>query len=171
MKFYLEEINRLKKADFEEVFKNVVECCPEISQTVSSMLPFPTFSALLNAFMETLDKMDHIKKLKIIKLHPHLVPEINKNPLTDESASEQSTIGLNRITNEEKRIILKEQIEAYWEKFNFPFVICVRECKTIDDIIESVRERLSRTPDEEIRVAFEHVKKITSFRISDMVSH
>uniref|UniRef100_A0A1B0CJK1 2-oxo-4-hydroxy-4-carboxy-5-ureidoimidazoline decarboxylase n=1 Tax=Lutzomyia longipalpis TaxID=7200 RepID=A0A1B0CJK1_LUTLO len=146
MKFYLEEINRLKKADFEEVFKNVVECCPEISQTVSSMLPFPTFSALLNAFMETLDKMDHI-------------------------TSEQSTIGLNRITNEEKRIILKEQIEAYWEKFNFPFVICVRECKTIDDIIESVRERLSRTPDEEIRVAFEHVKKITSFRISDMVSH
>lgn len=99
------------------------------------------------------------------------MPEINKEQLTEESASEQSTVGLNRIGNAEKKAILRRNIEEYWEKFDFPFVICVRECRNTDDIIDSVQERLSRTAAEEIHVAFEHVKKITALRISDIVAH
>ncbi|XP_059618264.1 2-oxo-4-hydroxy-4-carboxy-5-ureidoimidazoline decarboxylase-like [Phlebotomus argentipes] len=171
MKFTLEEINQLEKVEFEEVFKNVVECFPDAAKNVSNQAPFATFFALLEAFMQHLDQLDPMKKLEIVKLHPHLVPEINKTNLTDESASEQSTVGLNRITSEEKKVILRASIENYWKKFNFPFVICVRECKSTDDIISAVQERLSRTPEEEVQVAFEHVKKITSLRIADIVSH
>uniref|UniRef100_A0A1L8E2I5 2-oxo-4-hydroxy-4-carboxy-5-ureidoimidazoline decarboxylase n=1 Tax=Nyssomyia neivai TaxID=330878 RepID=A0A1L8E2I5_9DIPT len=171
MKFCIEEINRLSKADFVELFKNVVECFPEAPEVVSEMVPFSSYAVLIKAFMDYLEQLNSIKKLKIVKLHPHLVPQINKSKLTDESASEQSTVGLNRMENDEKRVILTLLIESYWEKFNFPFVICVRECKSTDDIIESVRTRMSRTPEEELKVAFEHVKKITSLRIADIVSH
>ncbi|GAB0096329.1 2-oxo-4-hydroxy-4-carboxy-5-ureidoimidazoline decarboxylase [Sergentomyia squamirostris] len=169
MKFTLEEINELTRAEFEEVFKNVVECFPEAAHSVANLTPFSTFEHLLEAFLNYVDQLDSLKKMQIVKLHPHLVPQIKNERLTEESASEQATVGLNSITSEEKKAILKGLIEEYWRKFGFPFVICVRECKNTDDIIHSVRERLSKTPEMEFETALHHVKKITSLRIADIV--
>lgn len=55
--FTIEEVNQWSPADFQERFKNVVECWPEASVFASMLLPFRNVDNLILAFHHYLDQL------------------------------------------------------------------------------------------------------------------
>jgi len=61
-------------------------------------------------------------------------------------------------------------IFRYKTKFDFPFVICVRENK-FPTILRAIEQRLQNDKDQELNTGIEEVKKISTLRIQEIVKH
>ena len=89
--------------------------------------------------------------------------------LTPDSASEQASAGLDRLTAEE--IATFERLnQAYKDKFEFPFVICARGNRK-DTILKGFAARLSNSRDGEIEIALREIARIAYLRLLDVVNH
>jgi 2-oxo-4-hydroxy-4-carboxy-5-ureidoimidazoline decarboxylase len=87
--------------------------------------------------------------------------------LTSESAQEQASAGLDRLTPEEIELFQKNNA-AYRERFGFPFVICARLNKKVD-ILAGFERRLKNSRTQEIKTALEEIGKIAYLRLKDIV--
>ena len=102
--------------------------------------------------------------LRILNSHPELVVE---KKLTSNSKSEQSNARLNECTNEEYNEFKKLNID-YKNKFNFPFIIAVKG-KHKTEILNSFKQRIQNSLDEEFFEAKKQVKKIASLRLEEIL--
>ena len=107
------------------------------------------------------------EQLALIRAHPELAGKaaIDKT-LTDASAAEQASAGLDRLTAEEfERFHALNS--AYRERFGFPFIICVRLTDKAG-IIAAMEARLGNDRDAEIQAALAEIGKIVALRLKDM---
>ncbi|KHK93297.1 2-oxo-4-hydroxy-4-carboxy-5-ureidoimidazoline decarboxylase [Novosphingobium malaysiense] len=109
------------------------------------------------------------EQLALIRAHPELAGKaaIDKT-LTDASASEQASAGLDRLTPQEY-----EQFHAlnaaYREKFGFPFIICVRLTDKAG-ILAAMQARLANDRETEIATAIGQIGEIVRLRLEDMAA-
>ena len=106
------------------------------------------------------------ERLALIRAHPELAGKATVDrTLTNASAAEQASAGLNRLTPQEY-----EQFHAlntaYRERFGFPFIICVRLTDKAG-ILAAMEARLAHSRDEEIATAIAEIGKITRLRLED----
>ena len=87
--------------------------------------------------------------------------------LTSESESEQISAKLNECSNEEYEEFKKLNFE-YKKKFKFPFIIAVKG-KNKEEILNSFRQRITNNINLEFEEAKRQVKKIASFRLSEII--
>ncbi|XP_055600150.1 2-oxo-4-hydroxy-4-carboxy-5-ureidoimidazoline decarboxylase-like [Uranotaenia lowii] len=169
-KLTLEQLNALSPTEFHKVFENVVECWPEAAIFCSAMLPFKNFDTMIYLFENYLQRLSDENKLRILRLHPDLAGKLlDTHQLTEESSYEQASVGLDKLTPEDKQR-LTDLNEQYKRKFEFPFVICVREASKFDAILKGVTERMSNGPAVELEIAIGEVKKICRLRILELVN-
>jgi 2-oxo-4-hydroxy-4-carboxy--5-ureidoimidazoline (OHCU) decarboxylase len=57
---------------------------------------------------------------------------------------------------------------SYWDRFDFPFIICVRENKK-QGILSGFATRMNNTREQEIALALQEVAKICALRLQDLV--
>ncbi|MCJ2179028.1 2-oxo-4-hydroxy-4-carboxy-5-ureidoimidazoline decarboxylase [Novosphingobium album (ex Hu et al. 2023)] len=106
------------------------------------------------------------EQLALIRAHPELAGKaaIDKT-LTDASAAEQASAGLDRLTPEEF-----EQFHAlnaaYREKFGFPFIICVRLTDKAG-ILAAMQARLANDRETEVATAIGQIGEIVRLRLED----
>ena len=103
--------------------------------------------------------------LDLLNAHPDLV---GKAVLTAESASEQASAGLTRLSQEEVQKF-RDWNRAYREKFGFPFIICARLNKK-EAILAAFPRRLTQDRSTEITTALEEIAKIAKLRLEDAVT-
>ncbi|KAK0082294.1 hypothetical protein PV326_007256 [Microctonus aethiopoides] len=163
----IEEVNALKVEDFELLFRNIIECCPEAAQEIGLKRPFNTIVEFEKSFHNYIDNLDDIAKEILLKKHPQLTGKISEDKISEESQNEQKSAGINSL-NEEYKHNLKNLNKEYEMKFAFPFVICVRE-NTITTIIKEIQRRLMNNRTIELNNAIDEVKKICSLRLNDLV--
>ena len=169
-KLSLSGLNQLNPAEFHETFRNVIESWPEGATRIAQLLPFTSVNHLVEAFDAYLDGIETSAKRKILHLHPDLAGKLaEEKKLTDDSASEQASVGLDRLEAPQKLKLLQMN-ELYAKKFGFPFVICVRECNRFDGILERVLARLNHSPELELNISIDEVKRICRLRIADIVN-
>ncbi|WP_067734801.1 2-oxo-4-hydroxy-4-carboxy-5-ureidoimidazoline decarboxylase [Novosphingobium naphthalenivorans] len=107
------------------------------------------------------------EQLALIRAHPELAGKaaIDKT-LTEASAAEQASAGLDRLTPEEF-----EQFHAlnaaYREKFGFPFIICVRLTDKAG-ILAAMQARLANDSEAEIAAAIAQIGEIVRLRLEDL---
>lgn len=106
------------------------------------------------------------ERLALIRAHPELAGKAAVDrTLTDASAAEQASAGLDRLTPQEY-----EQFHAlntaYRERFGFPFIICVRLTDKAG-ILAAMEARLAHSREEEIATAIAEIGKITRLRLED----
>jgi len=106
------------------------------------------------------------ERLALIRAHPELAGKATVDrTLTNASAAEQASAGLDRLTPQEY-----EQFHAlntaYRERFGFPFIICVRLTDKAG-ILAAMEARLAHSRDEEIATAIAEIGKITRLRMED----
>ncbi|MBC2665248.1 2-oxo-4-hydroxy-4-carboxy-5-ureidoimidazoline decarboxylase [Novosphingobium flavum] len=104
------------------------------------------------------------EQLALIRAHPELAGKAAVDrTLTEASAAEQASAGLDRLT--EKEFARFHQLNAaYRARFDFPFIICVRLTDKAG-ILAAMERRLANTREEEIAKAIEQIGEIVRLRL------
>ena len=160
----IEKINNLNKSDFLGIFGNVFEKSDWIAEKVFDLKPFKNNEDIFLKIIGIYENSDKNIILRILNSHPELVVE---KKLTSNSKNEQSNARLNECTNEEYNEFKKLNID-YKNKFNFPFIIAVKG-KHKTEILNSFKQRIQNSLDEEFFEAKKQVKKIASVRLEEIL--
>lgn len=166
--YTIADLNQMDRAAFVDAIGFIFENSPSFAEQAWQQRPFRDREALFTTMLERLDASDQAEKLALIRAHPDLVGRAAlAGTLGPESTSEQASAGLNSLSPEEI-----EQFQsfnkAYWERFEFPFVICVRENKKAA-ILAGFAQRLEHGREREIETAIEEIKKIARLRFNDVI--
>lgn len=102
------------------------------------------------------------EQLALIRAHPELAEKVR---LTDASAAEQASAGLDRLSPAEYARF-HELNARYRARFAFPFVICVRLTDKAG-ILAAMEARLANDEAQEIATALAEIGKITRLRLED----
>jgi 2-oxo-4-hydroxy-4-carboxy-5-ureidoimidazoline decarboxylase len=107
------------------------------------------------------------EQLALIRAHPELAGKAAiDGTLTEASAAEQASAGLDRLTREEFDRFHALNA-AYREKFGFPFIICVRLTDKAG-ILAAMERRLGDDRDAEIATAIDEIGKIVRLRLEEI---
>ena len=156
--------NKLNKSEFLSTFGNVFERTEWIAEKCYDSKPYNNVQELVNKMMEIFENSIKEKHLKILNSHPDLAV---KKKLTKESENEQANANLNQCTNEEFEEFNKLN-EKYKKKFGFPFIIAVKG-KNKNEILNIFRQRITNNINLEFEEAKKQVKKIATFRLSEII--
>ena len=104
------------------------------------------------------------EQLALIRAHPELAGKAAVDgTLTEASAAEQASAGLDRLSQTEFDRFHALNA-AYREKFGFPFIICVRLTDKAG-ILAAMERRLAHDRDTEIATAIDEIGKIVRLRL------
>ena len=107
------------------------------------------------------------EQLALIRAHPELAGKAAVDgSLTEASAAEQASAGLDRLTQAEFDRFHALNA-AYREKFGFPFIICVRLTDKAG-ILAAMERRLANDRDTEIATALDQIGEIVRLRLETM---
>ncbi|MDP8972983.1 MAG: 2-oxo-4-hydroxy-4-carboxy-5-ureidoimidazoline decarboxylase [Actinomycetota bacterium] len=164
----LDRINELDRDDFVARFGSLFEHSPWVAEEAWESRPFGSIEEMWRAFEDAMYAAPPERQLVLIRAHPDLAGKAAvAGELTQESAREQASAGLNRLSPEEFEEFTRMNRE-YREKFGLPMVVCVRE-HTKESILDNVQSRLANSRDEEIRTALAEISKISHYRLLDLV--
>ena len=167
-KISLGEVNALSKEEFVARFGSLYEHSPWVAEAASKERPFADLPRMHGAFERAVLDAPPEQRLPLIKAHPDLAGKAAMaGELTSESASEQSSLGLDRLSPEEYESFT-ELNDAYKKKFGIPMIFAVRE-HTKNSILDSAGSRLQNSPEEEVVRALEEIIKIARYRLEEAV--
>ena len=160
----IDKVNKLSKSDFISIFGNVFEKTEWIAQKSYDSKPYKNFEELFSKMMEIFENSKKERHLEILNAHPDLAVE---KKLTEDSKNEQKNASLNQCTDEEF-VEFRKLNNEYKKKFGFPFIIAVKG-KNKEEILNNFRQRLINNINLEFKEAKKQVKKIASFRLSEII--
>lgn len=168
MKIPLAQLNSLSRVEFVSLIGPVFEHSPWIAEAAWARRPFRSVAELHHVMCEIVRGAGEVKQLELIRAHPDLVGRLAQaGQLTPESAREQTSAGLDRLTPEEVAQFQSNNA-AYQAKFGFPFVICARlNQKTT--ILSGFQSRLHHSREQEIQTALVEIFKIAELRLNDLI--
>lgn len=140
------------------------EHSPWVVERAAEALPFADVHAGLMAAVHAAGPED---QLALIRAHPELAGKAAVDrTLTEASTAEQASAGLDRLTPAEFDRFHALNT-AYRDRFDFPFIICVRLTDKAD-ILASMEQRLSNSRDTEIATALVQIGEIVRLRLEDL---
>lgn len=164
----LEGVNALPLPDFVRVFGGVLEHSPRYAERVGRGRPFGSVEALAAAFTGAVQADDPAQQLALIRAHPDLAGKAAlAGEVTAESASEQASAGLDRLTPDEYAEFHRVNA-AYHARFDMPYIVCVREHDKAS-ILAGAEARLHHTPEQERATALREIGRIAQLRVLDLV--
>jgi OHCU decarboxylase len=164
-----EEAGRLDREAFVDRFGDLYEHSPWVAEGAWERRPFDGFDELHAAFDATVAAAPEERRLALIRAHPELAGrEAAEGSLTQDSTSEQASVGLDRLSPAELAR-LRELNAAYREAFGFPMVVAVRE-HTKESLFAQAEARLAHGRDEEVATALGEISKIARLRLGGLVS-
>ncbi|MGA2244105.1 MAG: 2-oxo-4-hydroxy-4-carboxy-5-ureidoimidazoline decarboxylase [Verrucomicrobiota bacterium] len=165
----ISEINSLSRDEFVRIAGPVFELSPWIAELAWRQKPFMNLEHLYRAMCETVEIAGVKKQLALIRVHPDLAGRLAlAGKLTAESANEQSSAGLDRLSLDEIGRLQRNNM-AYKKRFDFPFIICAR-LNQKESILAAFERRLQNPREQEIKTALEEILKIAKLRLQDVVA-
>lgn len=160
----LDEVNRLDDAAFVARYGALFEHSPWVVERAAALRPFgDVHQGLMKAVYAASDD----EQLALIRAHPELAGKAAiDRTLTDASAAEQASAGLDRLTAEEFERFHALNT-AYRDRFGFPFIICVRLTDKAG-ILAAMQARLAHDREEEIATALIQIGDIVRLRLEDL---
>jgi 2-oxo-4-hydroxy-4-carboxy-5-ureidoimidazoline decarboxylase len=163
------EINALPHGDFVERFGFLFEHSPWVAAAAAERRPYPSIEAMRQTMIGIVDAASEDCKLALLRAHPELAGKAAiDHSLTEASAFEQASAGLDRMTAAEFTQFHALN-DAYRERFGFPFIICVRLTDKAG-ILAAMESRARNSREAEIATATAEVAKIAGLRLQDAVS-
>ncbi|PYN82053.1 MAG: 2-oxo-4-hydroxy-4-carboxy-5-ureidoimidazoline decarboxylase [Candidatus Rokuibacteriota bacterium] len=164
----LDTLNRVSREEFEQALGAVFEHSPWIAGRAGEARPFASVEALHAGMIAVVRRASRQEQLALLRAHPDLAGRAARaGALSDASSAEQSSAGLDRLSDEEYERFGRLNA-AYREKFGFPFIIAVRRHDKTG-ILDTFQTRLRNTPDQEVETALAEVAAITRLRLARLV--
>lgn len=163
--------SRLPQALFTEVYGRVWEHSPWIAEQTHAAgrsAEQDKVEGLHKAMVAVMRAAPRERQKALLLAHPDLAGKIAAaGELTPESAGEQGSAGLDRLTSDE-RARFTALNEAYKARFGIPFILAVKGL-TKSDILASFEARLKSTPEQEFETALAQVEKIALIRLKELL--
>lgn len=153
--------------DFVLRYGGIYEHSPWVAERVQAVLADTAVDAeLLGSLMaDCVDNAAVDAQLKLIRAHPDLAGKAQvAGELTADSSEEQSKAGLDQCTAQEFESF-QSLNAAYKEKFDFPFIMAVRE-STRREILKAFAARIENDYDVEFETALQEIHKIARLRLA-----
>jgi len=163
----LDTLNACPGNAFVAALSEVFEHAPWVAEEAFSRRPFATVAALHNAMVDALRQAGAERQSAVIRAHPELGSKVARADLTAASQSEQGSLGLDRLSEEEFARFTQLNA-AYRARFAFPFIICVRR-HTRDSILRQFERRLGNDAPAEQAAALDEIALITRLRLVAML--
>jgi xanthine dehydrogenase D subunit len=164
----LNEVNALDERWFLVALGSLFEHSPWVAEAAWRRRPFRSIAALRAALDAAVHDAPRERQLALLRAHPELAGrQAEERTLTRDSAHEQASAGLDRLTADELES-LRRLNRSYRERFGFPLIVCVRE-HTKDSIIAWGAARLKHSREPEIGIALREVMKIARLRLADLL--
>ncbi len=152
---------------FVAAFGGIFEHSPWIAERAHRLELGPTHdsargvhAALTRVFRSAAEE----RRLAVLQAHPDLAGKLAAaKRLTAESSSEQSSAGLDALTDAERAEFTRLN-EAYTAKFGFPFIIAVRDHDKAG-ILAAFERRIGNDRDAEFVEACRQVERIAELRL------
>jgi 2-oxo-4-hydroxy-4-carboxy-5-ureidoimidazoline decarboxylase len=140
------------------------EHSPWVVEGAAERLPLDD---LHGGLMQIVREASAEQQLALIRAHPELAGKAAiDGSLTEASAAEQASAGLDRMTADEFARFHALNT-AYREKFGFPFIICVRLTDKAG-ILAAMERRLDNDRASEIATALDEIGEIVRLRLESM---
>ena len=153
--------------EFVSRYGGIYEHSPWVAERVQQLLDDSSVdNETLAALMaDCVDNASVASQLELIRAHPDLAGKAQvAGELTADSTEEQSRAGLDQCTALEF-----EQFQslnaAYKEKFEFPFIMAVRE-STREEILQAFAARIENDYAMEFETALQEIHKIARLRLA-----
>jgi len=161
--------SRMSPALFVEVFGDIFEHTPQIAARVCEAGltgAHDTAPGLHEAMVAQMRAMNGDEKRALICAHPDLAGRLAlAKKLTDDSAKEQGSAGLDKLSADELARFTALN-ETYKKRFGFPFIMAVKGA-TKEQILAGFERRLAHEPETEFNEALAQIEKIALLRLSD----
>jgi 2-oxo-4-hydroxy-4-carboxy-5-ureidoimidazoline decarboxylase len=165
----LDGLNASSEADFTAALADIYEHSPWVARQAAAKRPFATLAALHETMMAAVREAPNEARLTLIKAHPDLAGKAARaGKLTADSTSEQMSVGLDRLSEQEYERFHKLN-DAYKMKFGIPFIVCVRR-HTRDSILNQFERRLMHGSADELGTALDEIFRIAALRLDQKVS-
>lgn len=165
----LDDLNAASEADFTAALGDIYEHSPWVAKGASARRPFATLAALHEAMANVVRAAPPGVQLALVKAHPELAGKAARaGTLTTDSTSEQTSVGLDRLTEVEFSRFHRLN-DAYGAKFGIPFIVCVRR-HTKDSVLRQFERRLTHDAAEELEAALGEIFRIAALRLDARVS-
>jgi allantoicase len=164
-------LQKLNSLPLENSLAALLDCCgsKRWAAQMTDQRPFATADKLLRKADKIWSALRREDWLEAFQHHPPIG--------TSRAAAKQSSTAKRWSTGEqataqrsspEVLAALAAENRAYAEKFGYVFLICATG-KTSEEILQSVRGRISNTPEAELRIAAEEQRKITRLRLEKLL--
>jgi|TARA_R110000868_G_scaffold353707_5_gene614907 2-oxo-4-hydroxy-4-carboxy-5-ureidoimidazoline decarboxylase len=151
-------------AGFVARYGGLFEHSPWVVERAAGRLPFED---LHGGLMQVVRDATREEQLALIRSHPELAGKAAVDgTLTDASAAEQASAGLDRLTLKEF-VQFHDLNERYSERFGFPFIICVRLTNKAG-ILAAMSARLANDRETEISTAIAQIGEIVRLRLKEL---
>ncbi len=161
--YAIAQLNQMSQGSFTAALGEIWEETPEIANQTWHSRPFKDIDALYQAMVAVVNNMSDAEQVALIKAHPDLG---SKTKMAEASVQEQAGVGLDRLSESEyQRFQFFNQ--AYKDKFNFPFIIAVKD-QTKDSILAAFETRLKNTLGLEKQQALSEISKIAQLRLETL---
>lgn len=161
--------SRMSKALFVEVFGDIFEHTPQIAARAHEAgLTGAQDNAqgLHEALVAQMRAMNADEKRALICAHPDLAGRLAlAKQLTDDSAKEQGSAGLDKLSADELARFTALN-ETYKTRFGFPFIMAVKGA-TKDQILAGFERRIAHDETAEFNEALAQIEKIALLRLTD----
>jgi OHCU decarboxylase len=161
--------SRMSKALFVEVFGDIFEHTPQIAARAheAGMTDAQdNAQGLHEALVAQMRVMNADEKRALICAHPDLAGRLAlAKQLTDDSAKEQGSAGLDKLSADELARFTALN-ETYKTRFGFPFIMAVKGA-TKDQILAGFERRIAHDETAEFNEALAQIEKIALLRLTD----
>lgn len=165
----LETLNRASRGELECVLGGVFEHSPWIAAGAVEARPFASVEALHTAMVAVVRRASREAQLALLRAHPDLAGRAARaGALTNASAAEQSSVGLDRLDDDEYERFGRLNA-AYRQKFGFPFIIAVRRHDK-RQILAAFETRLQNSEAQEVETALAQVFEIARLRLTGLIA-
>ncbi|TCT07531.1 allantoinase PuuE [Aquabacter spiritensis] len=163
--------SRMSRAVFIERFGDVFEHSPWIAESAYDAgvsRAEDRAAGLCAAMSRVLRAAPPARQMSVIHAHPDLAGRLAQaKRLTQESAWEQASAGLDQLTEDEKDLFTALNA-AYVAKFGFVFIMAIRG-RTKDEITAAFERRLENSPEAEREEAIAQIERIALLRLEQLL--
>jgi 2-oxo-4-hydroxy-4-carboxy-5-ureidoimidazoline decarboxylase len=165
----LDRLNQMDESNFVATLAEVFELAPWVAEAAFSARPFADLGELFAAMTAAVRNANADRKMALIKGHPDLAGKAaREGTLTIDSKSEQSSAGLDRLSQDEFAAFQRLN-RAYREKFDIPFIVCVRRHGK-ESILRQFETRLHNDRATEYDAALDEIFRIVALRLDQRIA-
>ena len=165
------QIDALNLLSRTKAQKALLDCCgsKRWAEQMAARIPFASAAELLQTADDLWKQLSRIDWVEAFQHHPPIggkrATAKQSSAAKKWSAGEQSA---SQRASADVLAALAAENRTYAEKFGYVFLICATG-KTSEEILESLRQRISNNPETELNIAAEEQLKITRLRLEKLL--